>query len=100
MTIHAQPHPCAGETVTLPGKVTDPVRNMVTGGAEFRVEDWWDRVTGKSWTATPTNMAVYQYGMRIFELGTIPTDDEVLYGKIGAFDHLVHASELPDRESQ
>lgn len=96
---HANPHPLAGQRARLRAGVTDPVRGMVTSGAEFDVEDWWDRLTGKSWTNTAGNPAAFQYGVRIFGIGTIPLDDEVVYGKIGAFGHLVHNSEIaPNRD--
>jgi hypothetical protein len=93
-TIHTNPHPLAGHTVRLRAGVTDPVRDMVTAGAEFRIEDWWDRTHGNSWTDSPSNPAAFQYGLRIFRIGHIPLDDEVVYGKIGAFGHLVHNTEL------
>jgi hypothetical protein len=95
MTIHGEPHPLAGKKVQLRAGVSDPERGMVTAGAEFEVQDWWDRVSGKSWTKCPGDTAVFQYGMRIFSLGTIALDDEVVYGKIGPYGHLVHNTELP-----
>ena len=41
--IHKQPHALAGQTVTIASHVTD------IGGQEFVIEDWWDRIAGKSW---------------------------------------------------
>jgi hypothetical protein len=95
MTIHTEPHPLAGQVVTLPDGVTDPMRGMVIAGAEYRVEDWWDRVTGESWMNAVGNPAAIQYGARIIGCQiTIPVDDEVVYGKIGSYGHLVHDTEL------
>lgn len=88
---HNDAHPLAGTTVTL--KATDPVRGMVVEGAEFHVEDWWDRLTGGSWQTATGNPAALQYAMRSGFNG-LPIDDEVVYGKIGPFGHLVHVSEL------
>jgi hypothetical protein len=78
--MHTEPHPLAGETVL----VYDD---------SFQVEDWWDRFYGKSWMVSEGNIAAYQYAIRS-ALAGLPIDDEVVYGKIGDFDHLVHVSEL------
>jgi hypothetical protein len=92
---HEQPHPLAGKTVRIADGVTDPGRGMVVAGAEYRIEDWWDRVAGASWTTMHTNPAVVQYGLRIFTTETVPVNDDVVYGKIGrSLGHLVHVSEL------
>jgi hypothetical protein len=88
---HDNAHPLAGKDVTL--TATDPVRGMVVEGARFVVEDWWDRLTGGSWMNAEGNPAALQYAMRSGFNG-LPADDEVVYGKIGAFGHLVHVSEL------
>lgn len=78
-------HPLAGETVTIQkGKYK---------GCEYRVEDYWDKLTGGSWGCAQGNPACLMYAART--IGTdIPMDDEVLYGKIGLLGHLVHVSEL------
>lgn len=82
--IHEAPHPFTGKTVTV--IVNDEEH-------EFLIEDWVDRINnGESWK-TASNPAAFNYAMRIADLG-IPLDDEVLYGKIGAFGHIVHVSEL------
>ena len=79
--IHSKAHPLNGKTVTL------------TSGDEFRLEDWWDRVAGKPWGACDSNPACLNYATRSVHAG-LPLDDEVVYGKIGAFGHLIHVSEL------
>jgi hypothetical protein len=94
MTVHSNPHPLAGQTVRLRAGVTDPIREMVTGGAQFRLEDWFDRLVGKSWANAAGNPAAFQYGLRVFHIGHIRLDDEVVYGKIGNLGHLVHNSEI------
>jgi hypothetical protein len=82
MSIHPEPFEGAGKTFTLPD------------GSEFRVEDWWDRVAGRSWQVATGNPAALEYGMRSGLTG-LPLDDEVVYGKNeGGFGHLVHVSEL------
>lgn len=91
--MHEIEHPLAGQIVKIKDGVTDPVQNQVVGGAEYRVEDWWDHLTGGSWRTAQGNMAAMQYATRAGLTG-LPPDDEVVYGKIGAFGHLVHVSEL------
>lgn len=93
MPIHTAPHPLAGKTVTISEEVTDPAQAAVIGGAEFKIEDWWDRVSGRSWGQAQGNPACLHYAMRA-AANLIPADDEVLYGKIGHFGHLVHVSEI------
>lgn len=91
--VHAAAHPLARKTVRLNDTASDPQRHIVVTGAEFVVEDWWDRLTGGSWMNAGGNPAALFYAMRS---GTthLPFDDEVVYGHIGPFGHLVHASEL------
>ena len=92
MSIHAEPHPLSGQSVVIRDGVTDR-RDMVVAGAEYRVEDYWDRLTGKSWMYSDGNPAAMQYALRTGGQD-IPLDDEVLYGKIGNLGHLVHVTEI------
>jgi hypothetical protein len=94
---HAVSHPLAGKTVTINSKAADPVQGAVVPGAEYRIEDYWDseRVFGKSWMFSDGNFAALHYAMRS-AAANLPLDDEVVYGKIGAFGHIVHISELGD----
>jgi hypothetical protein len=98
---HSDRHPLAGQTVKLRGGVTDPVQGAVVGGAEFRVEDWWDRIAGKSGTQCDGNIAAMHYGMRtgLAGPGAVPLDDEVVYGKIDSLGHIVHVSEIAEDAS-
>lgn len=84
--IHSAESPYKGETVIVQFKGTDELN-------EFVVEDYWDRVTGDSWMWAEGNPAALNYAMRVYQAG-LPLDDEVLYGKVGAFGYLVHVSEV------
>ena len=44
--IHSEAHPLAGQTVTLALSRDAP---DFKSGDEYRIEDWWDRVSGRSW---------------------------------------------------
>jgi hypothetical protein len=101
--IHPDAHPLAGKTVKL-YVATPTAGGRVPAAAplfqevqhrEFVVEDWQDRVFGKSWqhVGLNANPAVIDYAMRV-GLTDLPIDDDVLYGKVGNFWHLVHSSEL------
>lgn len=62
---------------------------------EIVIEDWWDRITGKSWMENRNNSAVMMYLIRINQPGyQIPVDDEVLYGHYKGSGILIHISEL------
>ncbi len=91
---HTEPHPFAGKTVKIKKDVTPYPGSDSFGGEVFRLRDWWDRVSGgQSWLCCKDNMACVMYAVRS-GIGELPTDDEVVYGKIGTFGHLVHVSEL------
>ena len=90
--MHTEEHPFAGQTVGI--RFADPGHPQVDGmDHEFRVEDWWDRVAGKSWMFSDGNPAALSYALRS-GAALLPIDDDVVYGKIGAFGHLVHRSEI------
>jgi hypothetical protein len=82
-------HPLAGKTVTL--KLAADTEGI--NGKEFRVEDYWQNVAGKSWMDCQGNPACLVYAMRS-AFGALPMDNNVVYGKVGPFGHLVHVSEL------
>lgn len=94
MSIHKEPSPLAGQAVKIKSDA------LHLGGQEYRVEDWWDRVGGDSWMNGTGIPACHQYAAR-GGMSSVPCDDEVLYGKIGALGHLVHVSEIeqPQEES-
>lgn len=87
---HTESHPLAGQTVTAlvqRGPKLEPER------VEYRVEDWWDLLTGGSWMFAEGNPAAMQYALRSGFAG-LPTDDEVVYGKVGHLGHLIHVTEI------
>ena len=83
-------HELAGKTVELNLSADDP--QMVSGDI-FRVEDWWENVGGESWMFAKGNPACLKYAIRS-GMGGLPTDNEVVYGKVNSLGHLVHVSEL------
>lgn len=99
---HPDIHPLAGMTVLLACHPHD-VRYLYVGcptpAAEFVVEDWYDRVTGRSWMVSDGSPAALEFAIRSGVLpgihgGRIPTDNEVVYGHIGGLGFLIHADEL------
>lgn len=89
--IHNSPNGWAGQTV----KIKNVLSAAELAGHEYRVEDWWDRVSGGSWFYADGNPACIKYAIRS-AAGGLPTDNEVLYGKVGPFGHLVHVSEIEE----
>lgn len=90
--IHQEPHPFAHKTVRIKEGIKHP-QVPTFGGSEFRLEDWWDKINGESWMDSVGNMAALIYAVRS-GMADLPCDDEVVYGKVGSFGHLVHVSEL------
>ena len=67
------------------------------GNEKVLIEDWWDRIVGKSWKDCDGNSACMIYGMRTgLSKIPIPNDDEVLYGKYDGLGLLIHVSEIKD----
>ncbi len=96
--IHESQSELAGKTVQIKANVEHP-QVSAFGGSEYRVEDWWDRVGNGSWMFAKGNPACLVYAMRTgFSKTPVPDDDEVLYGKVGIFGHLVHISEITESE--
>lgn len=91
--IHLEPHPLAGRTVILNDWVAKDPRGMILPGGEFRIEDWVDRLYPQTSWKAETNWATRHYALRQSQT-SLPEDEEVLYGKIGAMGHCVHNSEL------
>lgn len=92
---HKESHPLAGQTVVLNNNVAkDITQGLVKPGKVYRIEDWVDRVYGYSWMDAGGNFAAMHYAVRSAQ--GLPLDDEVVYGKIGGFGHIVHVSELGD----
>ena len=96
--MHDNVSPLANKVVKIKAGATHPQVEHF-GGAEFKVEDWWDRVGGISWMVAVGNPACMIYAMRTgLTERFIPINDEVLYGKIGMFGHLVHIDEIEVEE--
>lgn len=87
--MHSESHPLAGQTV----KVDFGAGGNIEGIQEYRVEDWWDKLTGGSWMVATGNPAALMYAIRSGK-NSLPLDDEVVYGKVGSFGHLAHVSEI------
>lgn len=87
MPIHSEAHPLAGQTVTL--------SSGTFAGSEFWIEDWWDRVAGKSWMDCNGNPACLEYAVRgSFADHDPPFSNEVVCGKIGGLGKLIHVQHL------
>lgn len=92
--MHKQSSPLANKKVKIKKHVVHP-QFPSFGGSEILIEDWWDKLTGGSWMHTYGNPACMIYACRTGLCSyTVPTDDEVLYGKVGSYGHLVHITEL------
>ena len=92
--IHSTQSELAGKVVKIKPHVKH-FQQPNFGGSDFRVEDWWDRISGKSWGDCNGNPACMVYGFRIgMSNMQIPPDNEVLYGKVGCLGHLVHITEI------
>ncbi len=88
--IHESKRPFAGRSVRI--------ASGEFSGQIYRVEDWWDRVSGGSWKWMRGNAACLNYAVRAVDC--LPTDDEVVYGKINSLGHLIHVSELGEPISE
>lgn len=90
-TSHTTPHPLAGQTVTIAADL----HGEQTTDHEFHIEDWNDRLFGRSWMDMQGHPASLAYAMRSAVAG-LPLDNEVVYGKVQGLGHLVHVSEIKD----
>lgn len=88
--IHSEKSIHSGKTIKIKSDANE------LGGKEILIEDWWDRVYGSSWMGANGNPACMNYGLRsgFSKAIFIPTDNEVLYGKINGLGFLVHINEL------
>lgn len=90
---HSEKHPLAGSIVVI--------TEGEFKGEKYRIEDWWDRLTGESWMYSNGNPAAMEYGIRSSGIGhpgdRSPMNDEVVYGKIGGLGKLMHVSKLGEK---
>lgn len=84
--MHSEPHPLAGQAVRL-----------ADGDTQAVVEDWADRVFGRSWMDMDGNPLAFTYAVRSAADG-LPIDNNVLYCKLDNTAYLVHVSELAPAE--
>lgn len=77
---HPHPHELAGQTV-------------LWGAYAFKVQDWWDRVSGQSWNDVPRKGPELTYALQMRRAG-VPADDEVVVGTIGGDTVLLHNTQL------
>lgn len=82
---HTEPHPLSGQTVKI--------ASGEFAGRDYRLEDWWDRLAGKSWMDCDGNRACLEYALRSAG-GNNPFSNEVVYGKIDGAGKLMHVSDL------
>lgn len=84
------------EICELAGK-TVKIASGTYKGQEYRVEGWWDKLTGKSWGDSSV-IAAFNYARRTLtdKLPSIDDEgeDDVLYGKIGTLGYLIHINEV------
>lgn len=88
--IHEEQYPLSGTAVTVR---LEGHAQLDDGAYPYVVEDWWDRVYGRSWMDSDGNPAAMLYAMRAGLIG-LPLDNDVVYGKIDGIGFLVHTSEL------
>ena len=85
--IHETTYPMARQVVII--------QSGFLTGSEYIVEDWWDRVSGESWSvsAAKGNAGCLDYLIHSVQ-NSLPNDDEVVYGKVSGYGRLIHVSEL------
>ena len=81
-------HVLAGKTVVLKSKSPE------MHDQEYKVEDYWENVSGNSWMKGWGIPACLVYGCRVV-IAELPLNDEVVYGKTrDGLGHIVHVTEL------
>lgn len=87
----------AGMKFKIKEGTKDPAQGVVVAGAEFEVIGYWDDLNGAtSWRQSGGDFAVSHYAYRA-GYNMRPSDDEVLYGRIGISVCLVHVTELGEK---
>jgi hypothetical protein len=93
--VHTESHPLAGKTVRIKDSVKGENMGAPLAGSAYRIDDWWDKLTGKSWMDAEGNPAAWHYALRSGRAG-LPIDDDVVYGLVGMFGVLMHVSEIEE----
>jgi len=91
--MHERQHPLAGRRVRLPDGLLLSEGDASPVNRDYYIEDWWDRVAGESWRDARGNPAVLQYAARV-AANRLPSNDDVVYGKVGALGYLLHVTEV------
>lgn len=87
--------PYAGCTLkTRPDVGDNPINGQPLGNLDFEVEDWFENVAGRSWMFADGNPTALIYAFRTGKKGNVPTDNDVVYGKIDGLGYAFHVSEL------
>lgn len=86
-------HLMAGKTVLLNPRLMNGIPYPDLAGQKAWVEDWWVNVAGVEWGFAQGNPAAMMYGLRSGFSG-LPTDNEVVYVKVGGLGYIVHQTEL------
>lgn len=96
--IHEKQHPLAGKKV---GVIETFGHRQFPDLDHIIIEDWWDRVSGRSWMDAVGNPACLIYAMRSATCEhSVPFDDDVMYGKYKGMGVLVHMSEIVILENE
>lgn len=91
--MHSESSPYKGKEVKIKQEVQHP-QFPTFGGQSINIEDWFDRLEGKSWKECLNRIGVIVYELRT-EMYGLPRDDEVLYGHTkDGLGHLVHITEI------
>ena len=87
-------HPLAGKKVKLK-LAGEKGKNDPQGidGKMMIIEDWAENVFRGSWMIQQGNPTAMFYGIRA-GFANLPTDDDVVYGKVDGLAYLVHNSEI------
>jgi len=92
---HDRPSELKGKTVKIKKEVFEPNTDFFIS-ENFVVEDWYDRVRKKDWKREAkfsTDCECLLYASRA-ESTNLPDDEQILYGKVGEWKHMMHISEI------
>ena len=89
--VHMEPYPYAGHVVPLRNEPKED--GAPTSPAQALVEDWADRVYGRSWRLE-RRFATSVYRLRAPQLGLPVNDDSVLVVRILGMKLLIHTTEI------
>ena len=83
-----------GQTFRVKDTVKDYSSQQISG-KDITILGYWDELTGTGWGESHGNMAACMFAFRMGLAGyPPPSNDQVLYGKIGSLSYLVCIDEL------